>query len=125
MCMFPEKRDRSRNRQERRVYSLVTVNHRKHIESTFLVLGRLKQNHTDEVHDEDLEAPTVTDIDIEEHEAEDHDMAEPQKHEDPPKEVITYKRRPTWAREIIQDVEKYGAPNGSLRERKRPRTYSN
>jgi hypothetical protein len=36
----------------------------------------------------------------------------------------TKKRRPTWAREIIQDAEKYGAPDGSFRERKRPRPYS-
>ena len=38
--------------------------------------------------------------------------------------MISYKRRPAWARELIQDVEKYGAPDGSLRETKRPRTYS-
>ena len=38
--------------------------------------------------------------------------------------MITYKRRLAWARQIIQDAEKYGAPNGSLRESKRPSTYS-
>jgi hypothetical protein len=32
----------------------------------------------------------------------------------------TKKRRPTWAQEIIQDAEKYGAPDGSFRESKRP-----
>jgi hypothetical protein len=36
----------------------------------------------------------------------------------------TKKRRPTLAREIIQDAEKYGAPDGSFRESKRPRPYS-
>ena len=41
----------------------------------------------------------------------------------PPKEV-SHKRRPTWAHELIQDAEKYGAPDGSLRESKRLRTYS-
>ena len=51
-------------------------------------------------------------------------MTEPQKLEDLPKQVISYKRRPTWARELIQDAEKYGTPDGSLRESKRPRTYS-
>ena len=51
-------------------------------------------------------------------------MAEPKKPEDPPQEMITYKRRPSWPREIIQDAKKYGAPHGSLRESKRPRTYS-
>ena len=51
-------------------------------------------------------------------------MAEHQKPEDPSRKVITYKRRPAWAREIIQDAEKYGSLDGSLRESKRPRTYS-
>ena len=50
-------------------------------------------------------------------------MAEPQKLEDPPREMITYKRSPAQARDIIQDAEKYGAPDGSLRESKRPCTY--
>jgi hypothetical protein len=36
----------------------------------------------------------------------------------------TKKRRPTWAREIIQDAKKYGALDGSFRESKRPRPYS-
>ena len=42
MYMFPRKRDRSWNRQERRGYLLVTMNHRKHIASTFLLLGKLR-----------------------------------------------------------------------------------
>ena len=50
-------------------------------------------------------------------------MIEPQRPEDPPKEV-SHKRRPVWAHELIQDTEKYGAPEGSLRESKRPHTYS-
>ena len=35
-----------------------------------------------------------------------------------------HKRRPTWAREIIQDAEKYGAPDGTSKESKRPQPYS-
>ena len=50
-------------------------------------------------------------------------MAEPQRPVDPPKEV-SLKRKPAWAREAIQDAERYGAPEGSLRDSKRPRTYS-
>ena len=42
---------------------------------------------------------------------------------DPPKEV-SHKRKPAWDRELIRDMERYGAPEGSLRESKRPRTYS-
>lgn len=47
-------------------------------------------------------------------------MVEPQKPEDPPREMVTYKRRPAWTREIIEDVEKYSVPDGSLREMKIP-----
>ena len=41
-------------------------------------------------------------IDVEEHDLEDHDMIEPQKPEDSPKEVITYNRTPDLAHELIQ-----------------------
>ena len=50
-------------------------------------------------------------------------MEEPQRPIDPPKE-FSLKRKPPWARELIQDVERYGALEGSLREIKRPHTYS-
>ena len=49
-------------------------------------------------------------------------MIEPQRLEDPPK--VSHKIRLVWACELIQDADKYGAPDGSLRESKRPRTYS-
>jgi len=52
-------------------------------------------------------------------------MAESQRPIDPPREMVTYKRILAWAREAIQDVEKYGALDGSSREKKRPRKYSN
>ena len=38
--------------------------------------------------------------------------------------MISLKRRPYWAHEIIQDAEKYGALEGTFRESKRPRPYS-
>ena len=34
--------------------------------------------------------------------------------------MSTKKRTPTWAHEIIQDAEKYGALEESFRERKKP-----
>ena len=83
----------------------------------------MRRNHAEEVLEEEPEAPRVTVRDDEEHDLEDHDMVEPQRPVDPPKEV-SLKRKPTWAREAIQDGEKYGAPEGSLRDSKRPRTYS-
>ena len=85
--------------------------------------SRSRPNHPEEVLDEDPEAPRATVRDSEERDPEDHDMIEPQRPEDPPKEV-SHKRRPAWAHEVIQDAEKYGAPERSLRESKRPHTYS-
>ena len=81
------------------------------------------ENRAEEVLEEELEAPRVTVRDDEEHDLEDHDMAKPQKPIDPPKEV-SLKRKPAWAREAIQDAKRYGAPEGSLRENKRPHIYS-
>jgi hypothetical protein len=51
-------------------------------------------------------------------------MEEPQRPVDSSREVNTKKRRLAWAREIIQDAKKYGAPDGSFRESKRLRPYS-
>ena len=52
-------------------------------------------------------------------------MGEPQELVEPLCEKNSHKRRPTWAREVIQDAEKYGAPDGMHRESKRPRPYNN
>ena len=38
---------------------------------------------------------------------------------------ISRKRKPAWVREITQEVEKYGAPEGSTRTSKRSNPYSN
>ena len=38
-----------------------------------------------------------------------------------PKNMISTKRRPSWDRDVIKEVESYGAPEGS----KRQRIYSN
>jgi hypothetical protein len=53
---------------------------------------------------------------------EDHDMIESQ---EPPQMTISHKRKPSWARELIQDVEKYGAPKGTMRKVKKPNPFSN
>ena len=52
---------------------------------------------------------------------EDHDMTEPQ---EPPTMEISWKRKPAWEREIIQEAEKYGAPEGSTRVSKNPKPFS-
>ena len=49
-------------------------------------------------------------------------MAKPQ---EPPMMEISRKRQPSWTREIIQEAERYEAPEGSTRERKKPKNFSN
>ena len=48
-------------------------------------------------------------------------MLEPQ---EPPTMDISQKRKPAWVREIIQEAEIYGAPEGSTRTSKRSKPYS-
>ena len=55
---------------------------------------------------------------------EDREIEEPQEPVDPPREKNSYKRKPAWLREAILDAERYGAPEGIHKERKRPRPYS-
>jgi hypothetical protein len=53
---------------------------------------------------------------------EDHDIVEFQ---EPPQMTISHKRKPDWARELIQDGEKYGVPERTTRQVKRPKPFSN
>jgi hypothetical protein len=39
--------------------------------------------------------------------------------------MISHKRKPTWARELIQYGEKYGSPEGTMRQVKKPKSLSN
>jgi hypothetical protein len=50
-----------------------------------------------------------------------HDMIESQ---EPPQMTISHKRKPAWARELIQDGEKYGSQEGTMRQIKKPKTFS-
>jgi hypothetical protein len=52
---------------------------------------------------------------------ENHDIVEFQ---EPPQRTISHKRNPSWARELIQDGEKYGVPEGTTRQVKRPKPFS-
>ena len=52
---------------------------------------------------------------------EDHDIVEVQ---EPPKMTILHKRKIAWARELIQDGEKYGVPEVTTRHVKRPKPFS-
>jgi hypothetical protein len=52
---------------------------------------------------------------------EDHDIVEVQ---EPPQMTILHKRNLAWARELIQDGEKYSVPQGTTRQVKRPKPFS-
>ena len=84
-----------------------------------------KKNPSEEIQDEEPKAPRGLEPEAEEVVPEDHDKLEPQRPEDPPKEVTLGKRRSAWARELMQEAEKCGAPNRTFRESKKPKTYSN
>ena len=38
--------------------------------------------------------------------------------------TILHKRKPSWARDLIQDGEKYGVPQGTTRQVKIPKPFS-
>jgi hypothetical protein len=52
---------------------------------------------------------------------EDNDAVEFQ---EPPQMTISHKRKPDWARELIQDGEKYGVSEGTTRHVKKPKPFS-
>ena len=69
---------------------------------------------------EEAEAPIIHDTTREE----DREFEEPQIPIDPPLEKNPHKRKPAWVQELIQGVERYGAPQENHRERKRTRSNS-
>ena len=86
-------------------------------------LKRSKKCQHEEVYEEDVPPKNVEVAPSPENETpEDHDMLEPQ---EPPTMNMSQKRKLAWAREIIQEEEKYGAPEGSIRVRKKPKPFSN
>jgi hypothetical protein len=52
---------------------------------------------------------------------EDHDITKVQ---EPPQMTFSHKRKPAWEKELIQDGEKYGVPEGTTRQVKRPKPFS-
>jgi U3 small nucleolar RNA-associated protein 14 len=52
---------------------------------------------------------------------EDHDTAKVQ---EPPQMTFSHKRKHAWARELIQDGEKCGVPEGTTRQVKIPKPFS-
>jgi hypothetical protein len=52
---------------------------------------------------------------------EDRHMIESQ---EPPRMMISHKRKPSWERELIQYAKKFGAPEGTMRQSKKPNPFS-
>jgi hypothetical protein len=63
-----------------------------------------KRNYVDEVHDEEPTTSKLPDTKEEELVPKNHDMMEAQKPVDSPTKVITYQRKPGWAREICGNI---------------------
>jgi hypothetical protein len=90
-------------------------------------LMRSRKCQLEEVYEEEPVAPKVAEpvkevkITPDDEIPKDHDMIESQ---EPPQMMISHKRKPAWARELIQDGEKYGAPEGTMRQSNKPKPFS-
>ena len=74
---------------------------------------------------QEAEAPRIHDTTMnEEAQEEDQEFEEPQRPIDSPLEKNPHKMKPAWVCELIQGVERYGAPKENHRERKRTRSCS-
>jgi len=86
-------------------------------------LKRSRKSQHEEVYEEEALPKNVEATFLPDDETpKDHDISKPQER---PTMEISRKRKPTWAREIIQEAERYGAPKGSTRISKKPKTVSN
>ena len=47
----------------------------------------------------------------------------PQLLEQSPSEMISRKRKPSWACEVTEEEKRHGVPEGTIRERKKPKSY--
>jgi hypothetical protein len=90
-------------------------------------LKRSRKCQLEEVYEEEPVAPRVAEpvkevtVSPNDEIPKDHDMIESQ---EPPRMTISHKRKPAWAKELIQDAEKYGAPEGTMRQSKKPKPFS-
>jgi hypothetical protein len=90
-------------------------------------LKKSKRCQLEELYEEELVAPIVAElvreviVSLDEEIPKKHDMIESQ---EPPQNMISHKRNPAWVKELIQYVEKYGAPEGTMRKVKKPKSFS-
>jgi hypothetical protein len=100
-------------------------------------LKKSRRCQLDEVYEEELENPRIVEsvrevpraaklvrevvTSPDEETPEDHDITEVQ---ETPQMTFSHKRKLAWARELIQDGEKYVVPEGTSRKVKRPKPFS-
>jgi hypothetical protein len=100
-------------------------------------LQKSRRCQLEEVYEEELVIPKITEsmrevpravepmrevvTSPDEETLEDHDVTEVQ---EPPQMTVSHKRKHAWARELIQDGEKYGVQEGTSRQVKRPKPFS-
>jgi hypothetical protein len=89
-------------------------------------LKKSRRCQLEEVYEEEPVAPRVAEpvreiiTSLDEEILEDHDIIESQ---EPPQMTISHKRKLAWERELIQDEEKYGSPEGTMRQVKKPKPF--
>jgi hypothetical protein len=90
-------------------------------------LKRSRKFQLEEVYEEEPVAPRVAEpvkevaVILGDEILEDHDMIE---YQEPSDMMISHKRKPVWMKELIQYAEKYGAPEGTMRQSKKPKPFS-
>jgi hypothetical protein len=91
-------------------------------------LKKSRRCHLEEVYEEEPVVPKIAEpvreviASPDEEILEDNDIVECQ---EPPQMTISHKRNPSWTRELIQDGEKYGDREGTMRQVKKPKPFSN
>ena len=85
-----------------------------------------KKRPAEEPEEAEAEVPRIHDTTMNEEAQEEvrDQFEEPQRPVDPPLEKNPHKSKHAWVQELIQGVERYGAPEENHRERKRTRSYS-
>ena len=90
-----------------------------------LALKKSRKDKEDEEEHETpktIESPKEVKVEEEDLVLKEHDMMEPQLPEDLPNELTSRKRKPTLDHEVIEEAKRLGAPEGFIRERKKPMT---
>ena len=92
-------------------------------ETTFRNSKKYKEDEEEHETHKVVESPKQVRNEEETQMPEDHDMTKPQLLEELPSEIISRKRKPAWACEVIEEAKRHGVPEGTIRERKKTKSY--